>query len=452
MAIARFGPLAALLPAFALVALVLLVRPRAALAILLGTVVVLEADTAGFLPITAKFYNGLPSPTDLLFLVLIAGTILELARKREAPRWPRPFTGPLVLMGLAVVGGTAVGLASSDNVPSNVTSSVETLVYLVVLPFVVMNILHGSRQVRLMAGAAAGLAAFKGVEGCLGLLAGGGRGVGDSALTFYEPTANWLAVVFLLTVLAAVLLRVPLAWWVKVAVPLSAAALLFSYRRSFWIAAVLGLVLVLVLVLFAGGHRPRRFFLPLVGLVAVGAAVFFISGATKQGQGPVAQRAESLTPSKVSTNPQDRYRLDERRNVLAEIRSEPITGLGLGVPWKASSPLIIQNVGGRLYAHFTPLWFWLKLGLLGVIAYVWLIATAIYAAFKLWRTAADPLLQAIGVALTAGFIGLIVAETTASFTGVDYRFTIVLAAMFGWLAVALRSVREDAEIEQRAPI
>ena len=69
-------------------------------------------------------------------------------------------------------------------------------------------------------------------------------------------------------------------------------------------------------------------------------------------------------------NAQDRYRLDELRNVTAEIRKEPITGLGLGGQWAAIHPLGIEHENGRGYTHVVALWWWMKLGILGLIAYL----------------------------------------------------------------------------------
>ena len=57
-----------------------------------------------------------------------------------------------------------------------------------------------------------------------------------------------------------------------------------------------------------------------------------------QADTPIVKRARSLEPSKVEENAQDRYRLDELRNVTAEIRRQPVTGLGLGGQWTRDPP------------------------------------------------------------------------------------------------------------------
>ena len=114
--------------------------------------------------------------------------------------------------------------------------------------------------------------------------------------------------------------------------PLLIASLLLSYRRSFWIASVLGLLLVLVL-----GTSPtgRRMLVP-AGL-GLALAIWLLGSINFQTQLPIVKRATSLNPTSIEANAEDRYRLDERADVTAEIRAHPITGLGMTIPWTASA-------------------------------------------------------------------------------------------------------------------
>jgi len=128
--------------------------------------------------------------------------------------------------------------------------------------------------------------------------------------------------------------------------------------------------------------------------------------------------------------------LDERANVLGEIREHPITGLGLSVPWQATvQPLSVEHENGREYVHFAALWFWLKLGILGLLAYLATIAGAGLLGWRVWRRSEEGPLRAFGLASLCGFAGLLVLETTATFTGVDPRFTVLLCAQIGLLAL-----------------
>jgi hypothetical protein len=110
----------------------------------------------------------------------------------------------------------------------------------------------------------------------------------------------------------------------------------------------------------------------------------------------------------------------------------------------ANRAISLDFSGARQYTHFLPLWYWMKMGILGLFAYFWLMATAMYMGFSLWRQHPDGLHRSIGLGLFAGFAGLIVVETTASFTGVDIRFSIIVGAALGWLAAAKATMGDPA--------
>ncbi len=238
----------------------------------------------------------------------------------------------------------------------------------------------------------------------------------------------------LLAVLAAVIAKTRRPRWVLLASPLLIACLLLSYRRSFWIAAVLGVLLVLLL-----GTSPtgRRLLIPAALVVA--ASIWLLGSLHFQSNLPVVKRVSSLSLSSLEANREDRYRIDERANVLAEISAHPISGIGVGIPWQATAaPLSVEHEEGRNYVHFAALWFWLKLGILGLCAYVGLIVGSIVLAWQAWRRAAHPWLRGFALASVCGIAGLMVMDTTASFTGVEARFSVVLVAQIGVLGIIAR--------------
>jgi O-antigen ligase len=178
-----------------------------------------------------------------------------------------------------------------------------------------------------------------------------------------------------------------------------------------------------------------------LAVTGVALTIWLLGSINFQSQLPIVKRAASLVPSRLEANLEDRYRLDERANVLGEIRRHPVMGLGVTVPWAATvQPLSVEHEEGREYVHFAALWYWLKLGILGLFAYVAVIAGSMAIAWKAWRAAPKPLLRAFGLASLAGMAGLVAMDTTASFTGVDPRFTVLFATQVGLLAqLAFRS-------------
>jgi len=180
---------------------------------------------------------------------------------------------------------------------------------------------------------------------------------------------------------------------------------------------------------------PRKRVTIVISVLAIAGGVWAIGATTFQAQSPIVQRVQSLSPNNLEANAEDRYRLDERANVIAEIKQNPIGGLGADVPWVAiARPLGIEHVGGRLYVHFAFLWWWLKLGILGAAAYLALLASMALLGFRTWRRHTIPELRYFGLASLCAVAGLVAIETTASFTGVDARFSVIFGAQLGLLA------------------
>jgi O-Antigen ligase len=431
----RAGPAAALLPLAALVVAFLLLQPRLTLAALLGVVIVIEADPVGLLPIGPSFYSPIrvgQTPPDLLFYILVAGTGLQLLRERSHPRGIGPMTLPALALAAAAIGGLATGYYAGAS-GSDLLLSGLRLAELLLLPFLVANLLTDEASVRGFLVGAAALAAFKAVTGLLAVATGAGFTVEGGVITYYEPVANWLMLMFLLFVLAARVRRFSLPSWVWWTVPLAVLAFVLSYRRSFWLAAVFALVVVVVI----ASRRSLRTALVAVGLVLVLAGTAALGGSSEV-ESPVLERARSLQPGSLGEDRGDRYRIDERRNVVAEIEHAPITGLGMNIPWSARYPLSEEH--DRNYTHVILLWYWLKMGLIGVLAFIWLYAVAMWTAFGVWRNHPKELVRLGALAALGGLVALVVVELTASFTGVEPRLTIVFGALLGWIAAAWRQL------------
>jgi hypothetical protein len=224
--------------------------------------------------------------------------------------------------------------------------------------------------------------------------------------------------------------------------PVALLALILSYRRSFWIAGVFSLIVVAII---ASRHRGRI----VIALAGVALALSFGAvltvGTSGSSTSPLAAKAKTLNPGGgLEEDKGDRYRLDERQNVIANIEEHPLTGIGLGVPWKVQYPL--AETHDRRYVHFALLWLWLALGPLGPIAYLVLMGAGMWTAVRVWRRHPDPIVQVGAIACFGAILAVIIVELTTTFTAVEPRFSIVLGAGFGWLAAAWRDLPP-----QRAP-
>lgn len=429
----RVGGLGILAPLAVVLVAIAVLRPLLTVTVVVGLTVLCEGPSFGILTFSSHLYVQVykdVSALDLLVVLAVFAVALDLIRSGRSLYVPSPLKLPLTVLALAMTAGAITGHAAGASTRF-VLASEDVLVYLLVMPLVVANLDLDGKQLRWLLGGAVALAIVKAVLGLIEVASGHGQAIDGATLTYYEPTANWIVMIALFAIFAAVLARVKPPLWMLLGTPLLLASLLLSYRRSFWIAAVLGALLVLLL---GTSSLGRRMLLPVGLLVAL--AIWLLGSTTFQSQSPIVKRVSSLQSSKVEANVEDRYRIDERANVLSEIDRHPVTGLGMTIPWEATArPLPVEHEGGRLYVHFAALWFWLKLGILGLLAYVSIIAAALALAFRAWRAGLDPISRAFGLASLCGVVALVVLDTTASFTGVDARFTVLFGAQLGLLAL-----------------
>ncbi len=439
----KFGTDGLLLPVALLALVVLLSRPLLAIGLVVGLTILCEGPTFGILTFTSQLYTQLykyVTLLDLLFVVAIAALALDVMRTRRRLWLPQALKPAMLLLALGMVAGAVVGHANGTGI-RYVLVSEHVLAYLLLLPIAVANLrLDRARLMRLLAGLAV-LAILKATLGVIEVLGGFGVEVeGSATLSYYEPAANWLIMVASLTVLAALLARAKPPLWLSLPSLVLVGSLVLSYRRSFWIASLLGLALVLVLGTSPAGRRV------LVQAIAGIAVAIWLLGTIsfQSSQLPIAKRAATLNPTKLETNLEDRYRLDERANVLGEISAHPLSGLGMTIPWAATvRPLPVEHEEGREYVHFAALWYWLKLGILGLCAYLAIMIGGAALAWQAWRRSSEPLARAFALGSLAAIGGLVAIDTTASFTGVDARFTVLFATQLGLLALIVRHAQEE---------
>ncbi len=432
----KLGVAGLLLPLAAVLTLILVSRPFAMVSFVVVLVVMCEGPQFGLLSFTSHLYDHATVLNVLVALAVISVGI-DMMRHRRPLQLPPALGMALVMLALAMLVGAAAGRATGIGL-SEIAHSYNVVAYLLFLPAAIANLDLDRAQLALLLKGAVALAILKATIGLLEVFGGYGVAIeGRSTLTYYEPTANWLMLLTALGVVAALVRRIKLPLWVLLGSPLLVASLVLSYRRSFWIASALALLLVLLL-----GISPpaRRLLVPTAVLVAF--AIWLLGSTNFQSsQSPLVRRAESLAPTSLQTNIADRYRLDERANVLGTLKQHPITGLGMKVPWPATfrTPSI-EYENGRQYVHFVSLWFWLKMGILGLLAYLMLMGGAMLLAWRVWRRHSEQWASVFGLASLCGLAGLMVAETTASFTGVDPRLTVLLSAQIGLLALLSRTV------------
>ena len=446
VALAKAGPQGALALLVPLICIVLLRFPEACLGLLLAGIALAEIEPIGAIPSGGSFYNqvvGSLTAPDVLLLFGLAGVLLRFVASDVRPRLPEPLVIPLALLTAAVVAGIVTAYSSNAGVAAgDLFHRTMHVAYVILVPLLTVNVLRDTRALKIFAVGVAALATIKGVTGCYATLAGAGGAVEDTTATFLDPLPNMLMLTFILGVVAAKVRKIEVPAWMLIGAPIALIALTLSYRRSFWIAAVFTIVVVAII---ASRRRGRAVLaigaaslvLALVGTATIGAS------SDDSTASPLAERAKTITPGGLGTNRGDRYRIDERANVIENIEQHPVTGIGLGVDWEVHRPL--AEAHDRRYAHVAVLWYWLAFGILGVIAYVALAATGMGAARQIWRRHPDPVVQACSIGVFGAILGLVVAELTATFIGYDARLSVFLGALCGWLAAAWQDLPDPTQ-------
>jgi hypothetical protein len=368
-----------------------------------------------------------------LMALAVCSVLIDAVRRDRVPIRPAPFGPAIAVMVLGLLVGTVVGHYAGEGF-NPITEEIRPILPLIIVPWLTVNVVRDTADLRRAIGLIAILTVVKAALGVAGVLTHIGVIADGTTITYYEPAANLLAMIFVLAMVASAVGRIPmdrLARWAGLLVLLS---LVLSLRRSFWLGTVAGLPLVLILAI---GPVGKRFLVPAAAVLAAAIWISASTGIVFNSDSALGQRVTSIAPSRIEANPEDAYRLDEQHNVIAAIRASPLVGLGLAVPWQERYPLSVEPTGGNhLYVHVAVLWFWLKLGVLGVIAYFAYLFTAIVTGIRVFRRHRDPRVRVASAGVAGGLVGLIVVETTATFTGSDMRVSVILGCIAGLLSVA----------------
>jgi O-antigen ligase len=440
----KLGVIPALLALAGLLAVPLLLNnPRVAFTTWITVIVIAENTDDWNVSIFTKLYAKTPvvyfSISFLLLLVACGAVLLDVARPQVRGRLPGVFLPALVLLTIAIAFGFATGALGPGIPKSAVLSAVEDYGNLLLPPLIVVNAVRTRGELRRLLGYFAALTILKSLAGIAGVIGGfTADQVGLGRLSYLAPATNWMEMVFLLAVVAAPLSGIRVPRWMLWSAPLVLASFVLGQRRSFWLAAVFVLILVVVI---ASRRTSRRLLLPIAGLTVLIVYLAAATGVTGGVQGTIVTRATSLTPTKVTTNKEDRYRLAELHNVWPAIKRQPLEGLGIGVPWPERAPLPFDHY----FTHFAGLYWWMTCGLIGLAAYVLLMGTTMVTGLRLWWQAREPFERLAALVIGLGTMALVIVELTTTVIPADPRGTAVFATAIGVLAVIDQLTRERAQ-------
>ena len=161
--------------------------------------------------------------------------------------------------------------------------------------------------------------------------------------------------------------------------PIVGYAFILSQRRSAFVGLLAGL-LMLAVVLFRRRRRAFWYITPLVVLVFSGYLAAFWNSDSSGGF-PAQAVKTVVAPGQLNDEDKgsDMFRAIENYNVVYTIRSQPLTGIGFGQQF--FRPIANADISFAAFweyrTHNAILWIWMKTGVGGFIAMLYLFAAAI---------------------------------------------------------------------------
>ena len=212
--------------------------------------------------------------------------------------------------------------------------------------------------------------------------------------------------------------------------------ILLTYNRSFWVAILLTIA---ILLLTLSAKCKKRI---LVYLTMVAISGFFTVTAFK-GKSMVMDSYHSMSDRFVSLFGNDKllksesleYRYLENHYALKQIAEHPALGIGVG---KAYRPILF-GADDELdsYMHNGYLWLVTDVGIVGFLFFIWFYFGFIFRGLRNWKSAGDERLRALVVGFTMSSIGMLfVAVVNPVF--MEGNSIVVIALFAGLIETAVR--------------
>jgi O-antigen ligase len=349
-------------------------------------------------------------------LALMLSWLAILLRRRQLPlRWPSSaYDAPLGLFLVAALLSLVV-----TQYPLLSVREMRAVIFEPVLFFWLLQCLRGSESFAL-AGFLAGATVTALAAVAQGPLSMGGTSVeGVLRVQAWYPSANHLAL--MLGRAWPFLLAGAVAWrrWLWVPTIIVGLGLLLTFSTGGWLGTVAATLVVIV----ALGRKKLA-----VRLGGVAALVLIVvSGLAIAGRLP-----ERLNPLRQTGG----FRLDLWLSSLQMVRDHPLLGVGLdNFVYVYQQSYLREGAAAEPSLSHPHNWifnFWLSLGLLGLVAFVWLLV-------RFWRNARRAMGNPSRRWLVAGALGAMADLLVHGFIDNSY-FLVDLAFVF-WLSLSLVTSR-----------
>jgi O-antigen ligase len=212
--------------------------------------------------------------------------------------------------------------------------------------------------------------------------------------------------------------------------------LLVNHRRAAELALIAGLAAIMLLAIrFEDEHRSRWLGLTVLTVVVLTTFTVGYWNHTTGLTGELVRPIRSMFVPDQRDYLSNIYRVAEDANILANFRTSPLFGIGLGIPMFVVFPMADISYVYPLWnyiPHNTLLWIGMRMGAVGFAAFWGLVGIAILQACSQIATRKDPLLNVVA----AFAVAAIVAEIIQGYSDLQldsYRNLIVFGVVLGLL-------------------
>ena len=206
----------------------------------------------------------------------------------------------------------------------------------------------------------------------------------DSMVSLVSHAATLPMNAMLLLIGASWMYRKGSSWSRRVVLPFMAVPVFIAYivsqRRAAIVALVVGIIMIFIVMLWT----KRRLFWRVAPVTLVIVTLYtgaFWGDETSTAGFPAQAIKSVIAPDSVSERNQssDDYRIAEKIDIVATIRSSTILGIGFGHPFLRPVPLpdITPFLLEPYMPHNSILWIWMKAGIGGFVAMLFLFAMAV---------------------------------------------------------------------------
>jgi hypothetical protein len=170
----------------------------------------------------------------------------------------------------------------------------------------------------------------------------------------------------------------------------------FTYLTAQRRAAVIGLVGALALIAVVLFWRRRRLFwyvVPVTTLLLAGYVGAFWNSSGTGAAFPALAVKSVIAPNQIDEKDRSSslYRLTETKDVVFTIKTNPVLGIGFGRQFLRPYPLpaISNFLLAKYISHNSILWFWMKTGIGGFLAMLYLFSSTLRVGARAVRTDTD---------------------------------------------------------------